>query len=61
MADNTIIQILRSYTTDQPPSLHDGELAYSFTSNTLFIGAANNEVIVIGGNKYVTTVDGGEF
>lgn len=58
---NTVIQILRSYTANSPSTLNDGELAYSFTSNTLFIGAANNEVITIGGNKYVTTVDGGEF
>ena len=58
---NTVIQILRSYTSDSPETLHDGELAYSFTSNTLFIGAANNEVITIGGRAYVGTIDGGGF
>lgn len=58
---NTVIQILRSYTNDSPSTLHDGELAYSFTSNTLFIGAANSEVITIGGHAFVETIDGGGF
>lgn len=58
---NTVIQILRSYTSDSPSTLHDGELAYSFTSNTLYIGAANNEVITIGGHAFVETIDGGGF
>ena len=65
---NTVIQILRSYTTYKPPdgSLADGELAYSFSSNTLFIGNANNSVIEIGGPGYIQNaavllVDGGGF
>lgn len=58
---NTVIQILRSYTANSPPELSDGELAYSFRSNTLFIGTANSEIITIGGQKYIQTVDGGEF
>lgn len=67
---NTTIQILRSYANTAPSSLADGELAFSFVSNTLFIGNANNEVIPIGGYGYVSVVpgppntseyDGGEF
>ena len=41
------VQILRSYTTASPSSLRDGQLAYSFVSNTLFIGS-NTGVISIG-------------
>ena len=55
---NTTIQILRSYVTATPASLADGELAYSFVSNTLFIGTSNNEVIPIGGGGYIETVPG---
>jgi hypothetical protein len=65
---NTTIQILRSYTTYKPPdgSLADGELAYSFSSNTLFIGNSSNSVIEIGGPGYIQNaavllVDGGGF
>ena len=63
---NTTIQILRSYVTDTPPSLHDGELAYSFTSNTLFIGNNTTGVVAIGGEGYIANVsplliDGGSF
>lgn len=58
---NTVIQILRSYTSESPTTLHDGELAYSFVSNTLFIGTESNQVITIGGQKYVEAIDAGEF
>lgn len=65
---NTTIQILRSYITNRPSdgSLSDGELAYSFTSNTLFIGNSSNGVIEIGGPGYISNatvliVDGGGF
>jgi len=63
---NTTIQILRSYTTPVPNSLQDGELAYSFVSNTLFVGDNTNNVIAIGGPNYlaniiVNLVDGGTF
>jgi hypothetical protein len=37
----TILQIKRSQTTAEPPSLANGELAYSFSSNKLFIGQTN--------------------
>ena len=51
---NTIIAIKRSQTTAQPPSLSNGELAYSYLSNKLFVGQtddANSAVTVeyIGG------------
>lgn len=62
---NTTIQILRSYANTSPTSLNDGELAFSFVSNTLFIGS-NTSIIPIAGQGYVanvslTTVDGGTF
>jgi hypothetical protein len=65
---NTVIQILRSYFTSKPPdsTLSDGELAYSFASNTLFIGNNSNGVIAIAGEGYIQNVavllvDGGGF
>ena len=63
---NTTIQILRSYVTPAPANLADGEMAYSFVSNTLFIGTSNNQIIRIGGPNYIAnvtinTVDGGTF
>jgi hypothetical protein len=63
---NTVIQILRSYTNQRPNTLQDGELAYSFVSNTLFIGSQYNQIVEIGGPNYIAnvtinTVDGGEF
>jgi hypothetical protein len=63
---NTVIQILRSYTKPSPLSLHDGELAYSFSSNTLFIGDQYGDIIEIGGPNYIANVtinliDGGSF
>jgi hypothetical protein len=63
---NTVIQILRSYANTRPTTLDDGELAYSFVSNTLFIGSQYNQIIEIGGPNYIAnvtinTVDGGGF
>ena len=47
---NTLIQIKRSTTTSAPTSLSIGELAYSYQSNTLFIGNTTGDgVITIGG------------
>jgi len=54
---NTVIQILRSYSNTAPSFLHDGEMAYSFVSNTMYIGDQNNDVIVIGGQYYSNTID----
>jgi len=63
---NTVIQILRSYANTRPTTLDDGELAYSFVSNTLFIGSRSNQIIEIGGPNYIANVipnlvDGGIF
>ena len=41
------IQILRSYANSAPTSLEDGQLAFSFLSNTLFIGYNTGSVIAI--------------
>jgi hypothetical protein len=61
MASNTIIQIKRSQTTATPPSLANGELAYSYSSNKLFIGQTNSNtasvtVEYIGGKLLVDKV-----
>lgn len=58
MTDN-IIQIKRSDSTDTPNtgSLSFGELAYSFSSNAMFIGTSANTVIEIGGGSYVGLLD----
>ena len=65
MPANTTIQILRSYSNTAPSTLEDGELAYSFVSNTLFIGSNTNQIISIGGPNYISNVvailDGGTF
>ena len=44
-----ILRIKRSAGTSTPGSLSSGELAYSFASNTLFIGTPANGVIAIAG------------
>ena len=66
MSANTKIQILRSYANTTPSSLEDGELAYSFLSNTLFIGDSSGDIIEIGGpnyiaNAHINLIDGGIF
>jgi hypothetical protein len=63
---NTTIQILRSYANTRPTTLDDGELAYSFASNTLFIGSQFGQIVQIGGPNYIANatinlVDGGGF
>ena len=53
---NTLIQIKRSTSTNQPSggSLSAGELAYSYTSNVAFIGTSGgNDVSPVGGRLYV--------
>jgi hypothetical protein len=57
MRDNTVIQIRYSTANDRPQSLNVGELAYSYTANTLFIGTASNTVINIGGYNIANAVD----
>lgn len=57
---NTSIQIRRSTTIGVPSggTLKAGEIAYSYTSNTLFLGTSGgNAVVNIGGSYYTTTLD----
>lgn len=55
---NTNILIKRSSSTSKPSSLAAGELAYSYLSNTLFLGTtAGNGVINVGGVLYTQTID----
>jgi len=57
-ASNTIIQIRRSSTTSIPSDLKPGELAYSYLSNTLFLGnTTGTGVVNIGGLLYTQTID----
>jgi hypothetical protein len=53
---NTLIQLKHSTVTNAPPSLNTAEPAYSFTSNTLFIGL-DGAVINIGGQFYTSQID----
>ena len=51
---NTLIQIKRSLVTDLPDRLDIAEPAYSYSSNTLYIGSPDsNGSIVVGGYKYI--------
>jgi len=54
---NTHIQILRSYAVTTPTTLKDGELAYSFLSNTMFIGDQSSDIIKVGGQYYTNVID----
>lgn len=55
---NTSILIKRSLTTGRPNSLQSGEFAYSYASNTLFIGVpGGNGVVNVGGQYYTSTLD----
>ena len=55
---NTKIIIKRSAGTAAPTSLSSGELAYSYASNTLFLGnASGSGVVNIGGVLYTQTID----
>lgn len=45
----TVIQLKRSTTTATPTSLSIGEPAYSYSSNTLFIGSPGGHALQIGG------------
>ena len=61
MASNTIIQIKRSQSNATPISLANGELAYSFSSDKLFIGQTANSSVAttveyIGGKLLVDKV-----
>lgn len=55
---NTSILIKRSLTTGRPSSAKQGEFAYSYASNTLFIGTPDgNGVVNVGGQYYTSTID----
>lgn len=55
---NTNILIKRSITTGVPISLDAGELAYSYLSNTIFIGSpTGNGVVNVGGQFYTSQID----
>ena len=55
---NTSILIKRSLTTGRPSTLNQGEFAYSYASNTLFIGTpGGNGVVNVGGQYYTSTID----
>jgi hypothetical protein len=55
---NTNILIKRSTTTGRPSSLLAGEFAYSYSSNTLFMGSpTGNGVVNVGGVYYTQTLD----
>ena len=60
-ANNATLQILRSYANTTPNNLLDGQLAYSFVSNTLYIGSnttTNGSFIVeIGGKSVLETIN----
>jgi hypothetical protein len=51
---NTSIQIKSSLVTEAPTTLNVAEPAYSYVSNTLFIGTPDsNAAIPIGGQYYI--------
>jgi|APGre2960657373_1045057.scaffolds.fasta_scaffold00887_6 hypothetical protein len=55
---NTSILIKRSTTLGRPVSLQAGELAYSYASNTIFIGSPDgNGVVNVGGQYYTSQID----
>lgn len=57
MSSNTHIQILRSYANTAPATLLDGEQAYSFVSNTLFVGDNTGTIYKIGGQYYTNIIE----
>ena len=55
---NTLIQIKRSSSTNLPASLSAAEPAYSYSSNTLFLGTTDGSgVIPIGGYSYINKIN----
>jgi len=53
----TLVQIKRSTLNTAPATLEEGELAYSYVSNTLFLGDTANGVMNIGGQYYTNLID----
>ncbi len=55
---NTSILIKRSLTVGRPSALQSGEFAYSYASNTLFLGTPSGTGVVnVGGKYYTSTID----
>lgn len=55
---NTVIQIKRSLTSGTPASLNVAELAYSYASNTFFIGTPDGTgTIAIGGKSFLDLIN----
>ena len=55
---NTSILIKRSSATGTPGTLKAGELAYSYLSNTIFIGnSTGTGVVNVGGQYYTSQID----
>jgi hypothetical protein len=53
-----LIQIKTSLANSAPTTLEIGEPAYSYSSNTLFIGTANGDgYIMIGGQAYLDKIN----
>jgi len=53
-----LIQIKTSLANSAPTTLEIGEPAYSYNSNTLFIGTANGDgYIMIGGQAYLDKIN----
>ena len=58
IGSNTEILIKRSLSTGVPGSLQQGELAYSYASNTIFIGTPDGlGTVNVGGQYYTSQVD----
>lgn len=53
----TLVQIKRSTSNVSPATLNEGELAYSYVSNVIFIGDTVNGVMNIGGQYYTDLID----
>ena len=53
-----VVKIKRSTVTATPPSLEEGEMAYSETSGNLFIGLSGGNIAVIGGLTPMTKLAG---
>lgn len=54
---NTTIQLKYSDVTSEPTSLANGEVAYSNSSNKLWVGQSNGVVAAIGGKYYTALID----
>lgn len=55
----TLVQIKRSSANTVPGSLSEGELAYSYVSNVIFVGDTAGGVMNIGGQYYTDLIDNG--